>query len=96
FAVIFSNQLSADSTGYSEMATAIGELAAEQSGYLGIESTRDTDGFGITVSYWATENDVVNWRNVSKHQLAQKLGRERWYDDYVVRVAKVERAYAKD
>lgn len=96
FAVIFSNQLSADSTGYSEMATAIGELAAEQPGYLGIESTRDTGGFGITVSYWAAENDVVNWRNVSKHQLAQKLGRERWYDDYVVRVAKVERAYAKD
>jgi hypothetical protein len=31
------------------------ELAAEQPGYLGIETCRGEDGFGITVSYWQDE-----------------------------------------
>ena len=69
-------------------------LAQQQSGYLGVESTRDTDGLGITVSYWADEAALKNWKQVSEHLLAQKLGRERWYDYYTLRVAKVERAYS--
>ena len=69
-------------------------LAAEQRGYLGIESTRDAQGFGITVSYWRTLDDVAAWKRHAEHTLVRETGRARWYTQYELRVAHVERAYA--
>ena len=51
FAVIFAAQRSRGDRGYGAMAERMAELAAEQPGYIGVESSRDADGFGITVSY---------------------------------------------
>jgi heme-degrading monooxygenase HmoA len=67
------------------------ELARRQPGYLGMESARDE--LGITVSYWADEHAARAWKSVAEHLLAQRLGRERWYADYRVRVAVVQREY---
>ena len=69
-------------------------LAATMPGYLGIESARDEEGFGITVSYWESEEAIKNWKQVAEHKEAQRRGVERWYSDYIVRVAKVERTYS--
>lgn len=93
FAVIFTAQRSRGDDGYGAMADAMVALAAGQPGYLGIESTRDETGLGITVSYWTDEAAVSNWKQHARHLLAQKLGREKWYDHYTLRVARVERAY---
>ena len=93
YAVIFTNQASNDQAGYAEMSDKMVKLAQEQPGYIGVESTRDTDGLGITVSYWQDEEAVLGWKAVAGHMLAQKMGRERWYDHYALRVAKVERQY---
>ncbi len=71
------------------------ELAHEQPGFLGVESARGADGFGITVSYWTTEDAIANWKANAEHGVAQEMGRARWYADYQLRVAKVERAYGK-
>ena len=68
-------------------------LAAGQSGFLGVESVRGADGFGITVSYWSSEEAIVNWKAVAEHRTAQEAGKRSWYADYQVRVAKVERQY---
>jgi heme-degrading monooxygenase HmoA len=76
------------------MAQAMFELAMEQPGCLGAESTRSEDGFGITVAYFADEAAIAAWKQNSRHLTAQRLGKERWYDHYELRVAKVERAYA--
>src|SRR5262249_44173993 len=58
-AVIFTSQRAAGGdAAYAAAADAMEALAARQPGYLGIESARDADGFGITVSYWATEADA--------------------------------------
>ena len=54
YAVIFSSRQTADTDGYQQMARRMEELAAQQPGYLGIETARDGHGFGITVSYWET------------------------------------------
>jgi heme-degrading monooxygenase HmoA len=94
YAVIFSAQQSDDQDGYGPMADLMMALAAQQDGYLGVESTRDADGFGITVSYWRDEAAMAGWKANAKHLLAQKLGREKWYEHYELRVAKVERAYS--
>jgi len=67
------------------------ELAAEQPGYLGFEDARS--GLGIAVSYWATDEDARSWKQIAEHAAAQRAGRDRWYADYRVRVARVERDY---
>ena len=60
YAVIFATQASGtDAAGYGRMAETIEDLATRQPGYLGIESTRGADGFGITVSYWAEVPDNI-------------------------------------
>jgi heme-degrading monooxygenase HmoA len=95
YAVIFTNQRSVtDDSGYAAMADAMTELALQQPGNLGAESARGADGLGITVSYWQDEASIKAWKAVASHLAAQKLGRERWYDHYELRVAKVERAYS--
>lgn len=92
-AVIFTSRRSGDDAGYPEMALAMAELAARQPGYLGMESTGGGE-VGITVSYWTDQDAARRWKQVAAHLGAQRLGRERWYDDYRVRVATVEREYS--
>jgi len=69
-------------------------LAAEQAGYLGIESARGPDGLGITVSYWVDDASARAWKQVAEHRAAQEEGVRRFYESYRVRVARVEREYA--
>jgi heme-degrading monooxygenase HmoA len=96
-AVIFTSVQGADTEGYAETAERMEELAAQQPGYLAIESARDeASGLGITVSYWRTEADAAAWKRVAEHAEVQRLGRDRWYDSYTVHVATVTRAYGFD
>lgn len=93
-AVIFTSlRTDADDEGYARTAARMEELAAEQPGYLGIESARSD--LGITVSYWASAEHARAWKAVLEHQVAQRTGRERWYRGYRVRVATVEREYGR-
>jgi heme-degrading monooxygenase HmoA len=93
YAVIFSSQRTPGDEGYQRMAARMEELAALQPGYLGMESVRDAAGFGITVSYWASEAAIVRWRSHVEHLVAQELGKQVWYERYALKVARVERAY---
>jgi heme-degrading monooxygenase HmoA len=90
-AVIFTSIRTDGDNGYAAMAEAMEQLAAEQPGYLGIEAAREE--VGITVSYWADEQAAQGWKQVAAHLGAQRLGRERWYHDYRVRIATVTRDY---
>ncbi len=95
YAVIFTNEKTSDTKGYAEMADQMAMLAAEQPGYLGLESISEGDKT-ITISYWTDQESILNWKNISEHVIAQKTGRERWYNYYTTRVAKVERDYSFD
>lgn len=95
YAVIFSSRRTEGDGGYAAMAERMAELAARQPGFLGIESVRGADGFGITVSYWSSEEAVFAWKANAEHMVAQEMGRREWYEHYEIRVAKVERAYGK-
>jgi heme-degrading monooxygenase HmoA len=96
YAVIFTAQRTEGDHGYAAMADRMAELASQQPGYLGIESTRDASGLGITVSYFRTQADIVAWRRHAEHALARAQGRTQWYSHYELRIAKVERAYGWD
>jgi heme-degrading monooxygenase HmoA len=93
YAVIFSSRRTPGEAGYGAMAERMVELAAQQPGFLGVESVRGADGFGITVSYWRSEEDIAAWRRHAEHRVAQEQGRAQWYEHYELRVARVERAW---
>ena len=92
-AVIFSSRRTEGDQGYGAMAERMVELAREQPGFLSVESARGADGFGITVSYWRDEAAVTAWKANAEHLVAQRLGRERWYADFRLRVCRVEREH---
>ena len=91
-AVIFISQRTEGDQGYAAMAERMVELARQQPGFLGVESVRDAQGFGITVSYWRDEASIAAWKAHAEHAVAQRLGRERWYGAFALRVCRVERA----
>ena len=95
YVVIFTNQRTDVEDGYAETAARMEDLAKTMPGYLGFDSARNEDGFGIAVSYWESEAAIAAWKKQAMHLQAQRDGRARWYDDYTVRVAKVERSYTK-
>jgi len=95
YAVIFSSKRTAeDDEGYQEMSNRMSELATQQPGYLGIESYRNENGEGVTISYWENEEAIRNWKKNWEHLRAQRLGRKQWYASYHLQVCRVERAYA--
>ena len=77
--------------GYAETGDEMTMLAAQQPGFIGVDSVRDSDGVGITVSRWSSIAAMVSWRKVVSHQQAQARGRERWYSWYRSDVARVDR-----
>lgn len=93
YVVTFASQRRDGDDGYSAMADAMVALAAKQPGYLGVESARGADGFGITNSFWADEASIRAWKAEVDHLEAQRRGQADWYSAYAVRVGRIERAY---
>ena len=91
YAVIFTSVKSDDPKGYSAMAEMMYTLAAQQPGFLGVESAREE--IGITVSYWKDPESIRQWKQHTDHLVAQKQGREQWYSQYKTRICRVERDY---
>jgi heme-degrading monooxygenase HmoA len=91
--VVFTAQRRNADPEYEAMVARMFELATTQPGFLGIEAAHDAEGFGVTAVYYTDEASILAWKANAEHLTAQKLGKERWYAHYEVRVARVERAY---
>lgn len=91
--MIFTSLRAEGDRGYEQMSARMLELATEQEGFLGVESAREQ--LGITVSYWASSEAIRAWKRHAEHREAQRLGREMWYDEFRVRITKVEREYGR-
>ena len=94
YAVIFSSVRTEGDHGYADMADRMVALAAQQAGFLGIESAREE--LGITVSYWTDLAAIAAWKADVDHLAAQRLGHSLWYSAFKTRIAKVERDYGMD
>ena len=92
YAVIFTSIRSDLNDNYTEMALKMETLAKQQPGFLGVDSARNE--IGITVSYWESLEAIANWKQNLDHLDAQFLGRQKRYENYVVRIAKVEKEYS--
>ncbi|MDT3396455.1 antibiotic biosynthesis monooxygenase [Streptomyces sp. B1866] len=93
YVVVFTSVRTPGDDGYGKRAEEMLKLAAEQPGFLGVDSARDPGGLGITVSYWRDEESIAGWREHTEHTLTRAYGRERWYKSFTVHVARVERGY---
>ncbi|MDR6779202.1 heme-degrading monooxygenase HmoA [Paenibacillus peoriae] len=93
YAAIFTSERTEGDGGYGVMGDKMVELAAQQSGFLGVESVRDHNGVGITVSYWESLDAIKNWKHNELHKVAQEKGKSEWYKTFGLRVSKVERDY---
>jgi heme-degrading monooxygenase HmoA len=93
YAVIFASVRTEGDNGYAQRSKEMLRLAADQPGFLGIDSSRGADGFGITVSYWRDEESISAWRDQADHAMTRADGRAHWYDSIAVHVARVERSY---
>ncbi|MBN2910953.1 antibiotic biosynthesis monooxygenase [Polycladomyces sp. WAk] len=94
YAVIFTSLRSdQDAEAYAQMAERMVQLAKQQPGFLGVESVRDAEGFGITVSYWDSPESIRRWKAHAAHKIAQEKGKNGWYEQFFTRVCLVERDY---
>ncbi len=89
--VIFTSRRTEGDNGYGERADRMEELARQQPGFLGIESARGADGFGITLSYWASAEAIAAWSSQAEHAPTKAHGVTHWYEEYVMRHGVVER-----
>ena len=93
-AVIFVSQRTADDEeGYARAGEAMDRAARAMPGFVGVDSVRDANGLGITVSYWADETSAVAWRQQADHTLTREAGRQRWYEWYRLAVTETVRSY---
>ncbi len=90
YAVIFTSDRTAGGHGYAKMGDEIARIVSKQKGFLGVESVRDEDGFGITISYWDAMESIQAWKNNVLHAEAKAMGKEHWYTHYQIRICKVE------
>ncbi len=90
YAVIFQSALKNPAPGYAEMSARMEEKASKMPGFLGMESVREEEGHGITVSYWRSREDIERWREESAHRGAQARGKQEWYSGFRIQIAKVE------
>lgn len=95
YAVVFRSELSGeDEEGYGNMAGKIFALAEKQPGYLGFDDLPHHEGSGLNVSYWKDEASIKAWKDLAEHRFAQAMGKEKWYQWFHLRIAKVERTYS--
>jgi heme-degrading monooxygenase HmoA len=93
YAVVFTSVRTPGDHGYGARSAEMLRLAAQQPGFLGVDSARGDEGLGITVSYWTDEASIAAWRGHAEHAATRARGRDQWYESFAVQVAKVERAY---
>ena len=94
--VLFRSKLTASAAadGYPEMADEMEALARTMPGFVDVKAFKADDGERLTIVWWQDEETLRGWREQVRHRLAQRLGREKWYEYYKIEVAEVVRQNA--
>jgi len=94
YAVIFRAKINKLDARYAEMALQMRAMAISK--YHCNEFISVTEGDQeIAISYWQNQEQIKQWKQDSKHLVAQKLGQEKWYKSYTVQVVEIIREYEK-
>lgn len=93
YVVIFTSRKSADLQGYAEMAERMNTLCGAQPGFLKMVHSTSDEGESITSCYWQDLASISAWKGNAEHQAAQEQGITRWYDEFQIEIARIERAH---
>jgi heme-degrading monooxygenase HmoA len=94
YVVIFSSTQTMDNDDYSVAADRIAERVRSTPGFIRMESVHDANRNGITVCYWESLEAIETWKQDIEHLKAQSEGKERWYEQYRITVAKIAYEYS--
>ena len=92
FAVVFEVQTTAEThESYLETARKLRPMLDTIRGFLSIERSSSLlkDNYLLSLSYWADEAALVQWRSTGEHHAAQQAGRDGIFADYRLRVGPV-------
>ena len=90
--VLFRSKLVDAPDGYADMAQEMLALAKTMPGFVDVKAFKADDGERLTLVWWEDEETLRGWRTNARHLVAQKAGRERWYEYYTIEVAEVQRS----
>jgi heme-degrading monooxygenase HmoA len=93
YAVIFRAELKEIDESYFETASRLRELAVTKYACAGFTSVNEGNK-EISISYWNSKEQIMEWKQDGEHLAAQKLGREKWYKSYQIQVAAIVREYS--
>lgn len=82
------NEAGAD---YEQMAEEMLATAKTMPGFIDFRSYKSETGERISVVWWEDLETMAAWRAQPRHRLAQRLGREKWYQSFQLEVAEVIR-----
>ena len=92
--VLFRSKLT-DQAGddYKAMADEMLTRAKTMPGFVDFKTYAAQDGERISVIHWESQDTLRAWSDDLRHVVAQRTGRERWYEYFRVEVAEVTRSY---
>ena len=90
--VLFRSKLVDAPDGYADMAQEMLATARTMPGFVDVKAFKADDGERLTLVWWEDEDTLRAWRTHARHLVAQKLGREKWYEYYSIEVAEVKRS----
>jgi len=96
FVTVFRARLrpGADMTTLGALGERMYALATQMPGFVSYKDYTAEDGESVTVVEFATEPELLAWRNHPEHREAQERGRREFFAEYKIQVCAVERAYA--
>lgn len=92
YVVIFRATIRTLDDEYAKIAARMRELALTRFGCIDFHTVSEGKE-EIALSYWHDEESIRAWKSHAEHLLAQQLGKERWYESYIVQVAQITREY---
>ena len=93
--VLFRSRLTPEAgDDYAAMADEMLARARSMRGFIDFKSFKAADGERLSVIHWESQETMRVWSDDLRHMVAQRLGRERWYDSFHVEVADIVRSYA--
>ena len=94
--VVFHSTKTSDSGElYMEWGQKMAGLVKEIPGYVSHHGFFDkATNKGVTIGYFESEDAIALWRDHPDHVKARDLGREKFYEEFTLEVAKIERSYS--
>jgi len=90
YVVIFRATIAEFDDEYFKTAERLKELAFDKYGCQDFASASEGDE-EIAISYWESEQQILDWKSDPEHKRAQARCRDKWYKSFSVEVCKIVR-----